>query len=603
MTSIHRYSITPINPHAHIYEVTVDVEHPEPTGQLFSIAAWIPGSYKIRDYARHVVSIRAESEGNDIGLNKTDKSSWQADACESPMTVTLQIYGYDQSVRGAHLDHAHAYFNGTCVFPRVEGQEHIPCVLDIRPPPGDIGSTWRVATSFRSKSAERYGFGTYQADNYAELIDHPVEIGNLSIGEFEAGGIPHVLAIRGHVKADMARLCRDLATLCAYQIGFLGKPADLDRYVFLLNVMDQGYGGLEHSWSSSLACSRRDLPRRGDSTIDENYRRFLGLCSHEYFHLWNVKRMRPERFTPYDLKSESHTGLLWVFEGITSYYDDLFLVRSGLITPQSYFELLAKTVTRVIRGRGRFRQSVEESSYDAWTKFYQQEANASNAIVSYYTKGSLIALALDLTLRHRSGGKCSLDTVLRVCWERYGETGIGMPERGLESVAQSVLGSDLGDFFEHYVRGTGDLPMQPLLSEFGVKMHLRAAKNSQDTGGTNAASTVRAGGWLGANLVLRDGKNVFDLVHSGSPAEAAGVAPGDEAVALNDLKLTASNIDVLLRDYHAGDITALSVFRGDELQRLSVTLSELPEDTCYLVADPDASPSAQHKRDAWLAGG
>jgi predicted metalloprotease with PDZ domain len=600
MSQAVRYSIIPCNPGAHLFEVCVTVAEPDPAGQVFSIAAWIPGSYKIRDYAQHATSIRAESEGRELSLNKTDKSSWQADACDSPIKLIAQIYAHDPSVRGAHLDLTHAFFNGACVFPRIEGQEGARCELEILPPPGKIGKGWRVATSLRPVDAEKYGYGSYEADNYAQLIDQPVEIGNLQIGEFEAGGTPHAIAIRGHVKADMARLCKDLGTLCDYQNGFLGKPADLDRYLFLLNVMGQGYGGLEHCWSSSLACSRVDLPRRGDASVDSHYRKFLGLCSHEYFHLWNVKRMKPARFTPYDLGAESYTGLLWVFEGITSYYDDLFLVRSGLITPQSYFELLGKTITRVIRSHGRFRQTVEESSFDAWTKFYQQHANSTNAIVSYYTKGALIALALDLTLRHRSDGSCSLDDVMKECWLRYGESGEGMPERGLESVAESLLGSELGDFFDHYVRGTGDLPLQTLLAEVGIQLHLRPALSSRDSGGKGAGSTTPPSTWFGANLVVRNGKSIFNTVHSDSPAELSGVAPGDEAVALNDLKLAASNIDEILLDYHAGDRLTLTIFRQDELQRLSVTLAEAPDDTCYLLPDPDASPSAEKKREAWL---
>ncbi|MEQ9563797.1 MAG: peptidase M61, partial [Woeseiaceae bacterium] len=355
----HRYRIRPANPGAHLFEVTLRVQHPEPSGQVFRLPAWIPGSYMIRDYARNVVSIRAESEGRDIRLEKLDKSSWMAEPVDAPLTVIAEIFAHDPSVRGAHLDTTHAYFNGTCVFLEVAGQQDLACELVIEPPPDNVGADWRVATSMRRRDAEKYGFGSYAADDYAELIDHPVEIGHLQIGEFEAEGIPHTIAIRGVTRVDMARICHDLATLCSCELNFLGRPGNLDRYLFLLNVIEDGYGGLEHRWSSSLVCSRADLPLRGETAVKESYRRFLGLCSHEYFHLWNVKRMKPEAFTPYDLQKETHTGLLWVFEGITSYYDDLLLLRSGLISTESYLELVAKTVTRVIRGSGRFRQSVE----------------------------------------------------------------------------------------------------------------------------------------------------------------------------------------------------------------------------------------------------
>ena len=346
MTAVIRYRIRPANPAAHVFEVSLILESPDPEGQVFSMPAWIPGSYMIRDYAKHVVSIRAESDGLDVPLTKLDKSTWQAAPASRPLTVTAEIYAYDPSVRGAHLDTTHAYFNGPCMFFAVAGQENVPVELTIEPPEAPIGRDWRVATSMRRVEAPEYGFGTYGAADYAELIDHPVEIAALTI-------------------VDIARLCHDLATLCRQHMALLGPPADLDRYLFLLHAPGSGYGGLEHRWSSSNVCSRDNLPQRGEKEISDGYRTFLGLVSHEYFHLWNVKRLKPVAFTPYDLSREVHTRLLWVFEGITSYYDDLALVRSGLISEASYLELLGKTITRVIRGAGRHRQTVSESSFDA----------------------------------------------------------------------------------------------------------------------------------------------------------------------------------------------------------------------------------------------
>ncbi|MCI0517905.1 MAG: PDZ domain-containing protein [Woeseiaceae bacterium] len=598
----HRYRIRPANAGAHLYEVTLEVQRPDRSGQVFRLPAWIPGSYMIRDYAKHVVSIRAESEGREVRLEKVDKSSWLAEPVEAPLTLVLDIFAYDASVRGAHLDTTHAYFNGTCVFPEVAGQEHHPCELVVEAPPEGIGTDWRVVTAMRARDARKYGYGSYEADDYAELIDHPFEIGQLQIGEFEAGGIPHTIAIRGTSRVDMARICRDLSALCAEQLAFLGRPKNLDQYVFLLMLQEDAYGGLEHRCSSSLLCSRSDLPVRGETTVKESYRKFLGLCSHEYFHLWNVKRMRPEGFTPYDLQKETYTGQLWVFEGITSYYDDLMLLRAGLITQESYLDLLAKTVTRVIRAHGRFRQTVEESSFDAWIKFYKQDANSPNAIVSYYTKGALIALALDLTLRHLTDGRCSLDDVMKECWRRYGETGVAMPERGFESVAASVSGTELGDFFERYVRGTSDLPLRQLLEEVGVVYGLRQAEDAKDSGGTAPRSERVTKAWFGASLANRAGKNLVANVQAASPAERAGLAPGDELVALDNLKLTVANADALMRDYREGDVVTISVFRGDELMRFSVTLKTPPEDTCYLTMAENPSQAVLARRKAWLTG-
>ena len=602
MTSPHRYKVFPKSLGGHLFEVSLTVEEPDPAGQLFSMPAWIPGSYMIRDFARHVVAIRAESEGQGIGLQKTDKSSWLAAPCAAPITIIAEIYAYDLSVRGAHLDTTHAYFNGPCIFLRVDGQQQSVCEVEILPPDDPAASDWRVATSMRARKAEQYAFGEYYADSYDELIDHPVEIGQLMIGEFEAGGIPHAIAIHGQSKVDMGRICKDLSKICETHIQLLGKPADLDRYLFLLMVPGNGYGGLEHRWSSSLVCSRQNLPHRGEKGVGDGYRKFLGLCSHEYFHLWNVKRMKPEEFTPYDLRSESHTGLLWVFEGITSYYDDLALVRSGLISDESYLELLGRTITRVIRGHGRFHQSIEESSFDAWTKFYKQEANSSNAIVSYYTKGSLVALALDLMLRSTRGSDCSLDDVMRECWRLYGEGGEGMPEGGLESVAAKLSGLDLADFFDKYVRGTSDLPLGPMLSEVGIQYHVRASQGQRDMGGKRGKEAGGAMAWLGATLTARGGQDQFGTIHSRSPAENAGLAAGDIAVAMDNLQLTAKNIDHRLQEYHPGDQMILTVFRRDELMRFRVSLQAPPADTCYLLKKENCAADKEQRRQDWLAG-
>jgi predicted metalloprotease with PDZ domain len=427
-------------------------------------------------------------------------------------------------------------------------------------------------------------------------------MGNIQIGEFEAGGIPHVIAVRSHVHFDMARVCHDLATLCAFQLNLLGTPKDFDRYVFLLYVQEDTYGGLEHRWSSSLACSRRDLPRRGVTKVGDRYRKFLGLCSHEYFHLWHIKRMKPEKFSSYDLGAEVHTGLLWVFEGVTSYYDHLALVRSGLITTKSYLAHIARAITRLTRTRGRFRQSVEESSFDTWTHFYKQGANASNAVVSYYTKGALVALALDLTLRKDTDGKVTLDDVMRACWSRYGETAEDMPERGFESVAREVSGLELADFFERFVRGTTDLPLQGLLREFGVELHMRPADDSKDVGGKPPGKNAAPPPWLGAQLVDRAGVSTFTVVHSGSPAEKAGIAPGDIAVALDNLRLQADTLDLRVREHHVGDTVTISVFRDEHLMRFPVKLAAPPEDTCYLQLEDDPDASTEKMRQAWLTG-
>lgn len=594
-----RYTITPAEPGAHLYEVTVTVADPDPAGQVFSLPAWIPGSYMIRDYARHIVSIEGAADAAPVALEKVDKSTWRAEPCRGALTVTTLVYAWDLSVRGAHLDTTHAYFNGPCVFLAAGGREDRPVRLEVRPPPDGIGADWRVATAMRRVSGEDWGYGSFAAADYDELIDHPFEMGEITVGEFGVDGIPHAIAVRGARGFDLDRLCRDMERVCAEHHRLLGAPEDLDRYVFLLYCVADGYGGLEHRWSSSLVCRRADLPRAGQERVSEGYRRFLGLVSHEYFHLWNVKRMKPAAFTPYDLAAESHTGLLWVFEGITSYYDDLALVRSGLIDPAGYLELLGQTITKVLRTPGRRLQSIEASSFDAWTKLYKQDESGPNSIVSYYTKGSLVALALDLKLRAETGG-CNLDVVMRECWRRYGETGAGMPERGLEAVAEELSGLDLGEFFARYVRGTEDPPLADLLGAVGVGYHLRKPTGAGDAGGKPAANSQQPLPWMGGRLTPDGDRAKLAVVLSGSPLQRAGVAAGDELVALDGLRATASSLPVLLRGYRPGDTAELTVFRLDELIAFLVTLEEAPADTCYLTLADDADDAALARRREWL---
>ena len=597
----HQYTIWPKDPAAHLFEVRLTVARPDAAGQVFALPAWIPGSYMIRDYARHVVAARAESDGRDVSLRKLDKSRWQAAPADRELTLVIEVFAHDESVRGAHLDQTHAFFNGTCVFPAVVGQEDAPCTLDIRSPDKPVGKHWRVATSMNRQGAEQYGFGTYHVQDYAELIDHPVEVGELLIGEFDVGGIPHAIAIRGNTRADMARLCHDLQTICEQHVSFLGAPKDLDRYLFLLNAPGKGYGGLEHRWSSALICGRDNLPARGEEGVSDEYRTFLGLVSHEYFHLWNVKRMKPAVFTPYDLSQESHTELLWVFEGVTSYYDDLGLMRSGLIDVDSYLELLGQTITRVVRSGGRRRQSVAESSFDTWTKFYKQDANAANAIISYYAKGALIALSLDLKLRSETDGAVSLDDVMKAAWQRWGESGIGMPEDGFEQLCAELSGLDLEGFFDAMVRGTGELPLEALLKTHGIEYHLRRSAGGKDKGGKVQAEEELPRVWLGAVLGNREGTSVFGAVHNGGPAEQAGISPGDELVALDGLRTSFEGCEARTRRYHPGDKSDITVFRGDELLTLKLKWAEAPADTCYLLSDDEADSVTTSRRDLWLA--
>ncbi|QNA87786.1 M61 family metallopeptidase [Massilia sp. Dwa41.01b] len=565
------YTIVPKDLAGHLFNVSVTVATPSADGQVFALPAWIPGSYMIREFARNIVRIRAEANGIPVALAKLDKHSWQAAPAEGPLTLHYEVYAWDLSVRAAHLDQTHGFFNGTSVFLRVLGQEAVAHTVDIQRPADPAAKQWRVATAMKEAGAKRYGFGTYIAADYDELIDHPVEMGDFALSTFKAHGIPHDIVITGRVpNLDMARLQADLKAICEAQIAFFEpstKRAPMDRYVFMTMAVGDGYGGLEHRASTALICARGDLP--GSATVqagepNEGYLKFLGLCSHEYFHTWNVKRIKPAAFAPYDLQAENYTPLLWLFEGFTSYYDDLMLVRAGIIGEPTYFKLLGKTVGSVLRGSGRTKQSVADSSFDAWSKYYRQDENSPNAIISYYTKGSLIALAFDLTIRAKTNGAKSLDDVMRALWERYGRdfyegAGRGVTEQEVEALFDEVSGLKLRAMFDKYVRGTEDLPLAKLFAPLGVKLvdERKKGKPSLD------ASIGRDP--LGAKLTQ---------VHEGGAAHQAGLSALDVIIAIDGLRVSGNppNVDALLARYRVGDKVVVHAFRRDELMAFDLTL-------------------------------
>ena len=599
-----RYSIIPVSPAAHHFLVTCALENPAAEGQVFALPAWIPGSYLIRDFARQIIAIRAESAGKSVALNKIDKHTWQAAPTQNaaPLQVIYEVYAWDLSVRGAHLDETHAFFNGSSVFLSVLGQEDAPCLVHIQAPQGERFANWRVATSMPVASGEAacanlHDFGWYRSENYDELIDHPVEMGAFSLSSFEAGGVTHDVVITGKHDADLPRLLADLQKICAWQLDFFAdspnalgglserkaelKTAPFARYVFLITAVGEAYGGLEHRASTALLCSRNDLPYVGMSSNNEAYRGFLGLASHEYFHAWNIKRIKPAVFLPYALNHESYTRLLWVFEGFTSYYDDLVLLRSGLISPEEWLEMLAKTLSRVQRGAGRLRQSLAESSFDAWIKFYKPDENTPNAVVSYYTKGSLVAFALDLSLRSQSNGEISLDDLMRELWRQFGKPAIGVQEGDVQRLAETLSGCDFSEFFAEMVNGTAELPprLNKLLKAFGIEMNFAVDSS------TSPASKVS----LGISTRTEDQALYLTHVDEGGAAQSAGLAAGDHLLAINELRVSAASFAKQLARFQPGENIHIHAFRRDELMSFWVKLAPAPAEKATFTISPQAN--------------
>lgn len=590
-----RYRVAPIDPKGHYFEIVCEVREPDPAGQRMTLPAWIPGSYMIREFARNIVTIDAAHGNRKLALTKRDKHTWQAAPCAGTLTVRYRVYAWDPSVRAAHLDESHAFFNGTSVFLRIAGREDEPHDVELVAPHGKAGRDWRVSTSLPELDAKRHGFGSYRADNYDALIDHPVEMGRFRLERFDAAGVAHEIALTGSIpNLDARRLKDDLSKLCAAQMRFFAarkEKAPFDRYVFLASVQGEGYGGLEHRASTALLTSRDALPVEGQAGRTAAYRGFLGLASHEYFHSWNVKRIKPSAFASYDLERENYTSLLWIFEGFTSYYDDLFLVRAGLVNQKQYFETVTKAIDDVMAGSGRRLQSVAESSFDAWVKFYRQDENAPNAVVSYYKKGALIALCLDVHIRRASRGKASLDDVMRSMWRRFGRDffpgrRMGIGEDEFPELVEQATGIDVREQVAHWAGGTDDLPLADTFAALGLALRFEPRQEGPS---------------LGARIKASGNECQIAQVDDAGAAHGAGLAAGDVLVAIDGLRTMPGRIDSLLSRYRAGDAVVIAFFRGDVLQQRTLRLDAAP---MRAVIEDARKPSkrALDLRQAWLTG-
>ena len=520
-----QYRVEVLDAHAHLFKVTLTIAQPAAL-QRVALPVWIPGSYMVREFSKNLQTLEArQGTRTPAPVEQMDKCTWQIQ-CKpgKALVVTYQVYAHDNAVRTAWLDTERGFFNGTSLCLKVQGQEQSQHLLElpVPQPASRVCPGWAVATGLAAQQTDKQGFGTYMAASYDELVDCPVEMGVFWSGAFTACGIPHRFAVAGALPTfDGTRLLADTQKICEAEIRFwhgsqpAAKNIPFKNYLFMLNAVDDGYGGLEHRNSTALICTRKDLPRQGDVKVSEGYTTLRGLISHEYFHTWNVKRLRPAEFEPYQYGHENYTQLLWFFEGFTSYYDDLLLRRAGLLDNAGYVKLLNKTINQVMQTPGRLVQSVAEASFDAWVKYYRQDENTPNATVSYYTKGSLVALCLDLTLR--AEGHTTLDEVMRALWSRcFEQDGGRMQEADLAQVLQTLGQRSFAPELSGWVHGTHDLPLQALLLKHGVAVHEDPAQLAHR---------------LGIRVSESQGVLVKTVLRGGA-AERAGFAPGDEWLGL-----------------------------------------------------------------------
>jgi predicted metalloprotease with PDZ domain len=588
-----RYQIDVAATATHSFAVTLIVPQPA-AAQRLALPVWIPGSYLVREFARHLSGLEAEQGGRAVPLRQLDKASWLA-ACSgaADLVVRYRVYAFDVSVRAAFLDAARGFFNGTSLCLRVDGRADEAHALALT----GVPAGWAVATTLPSHGAP--GSCEFVAASYDELVDHPFELGRFWRGRFEATGVAHEIVVAGALADfDGTRLLADTKRICETEIAFWhggAGRAPFERYLFMLNAVDDGHGGLEHRSSTALVAPRRELPRRvapGESAeaaakaeVSEGYAGVLGLIAHEYFHAWNVKRLKPRDFAKFDYGRENYTELLWFFEGFTSYYDDLFVARSGLIDKARYLKLLGKTISAVAATPGRAVQSVAAASFDAWVKYYRQDENTPNATVSYYAKGSLVALAFDLTLR--SAGTGSLDAVLRRLWSQ--SSGGPIDESDIAAALEAVGGRSFAAEIAAWVHGTDELPLESLLAGFAVEYDRQPATLAQ-----RLAIRISEGPLTGVKVthVLR-----------GGAGEQVGLAAGDEIIAAGDWRLR--RFDDALRSLAADGRTALLVARDQRILTIALdagALAPVNSGAVQLRLADKASAEARALCEAWIAG-
>ncbi|MEO0947079.1 MAG: M61 family metallopeptidase [Cyanobacteria bacterium J06641_5] len=570
------YRVAMPAPASHLFEVTLTVRDWQAPTLDLKMPVWTPGSYLVREYARHLQDFAAQVGDRPLTARKLAKNHWQiATDGATELTVFYRLYANELTVRTNHLDATHGYFNGAATFFYVPGYEDCPIEVAIAPPHPE----WQVATPLDPVSETAAGRQVFRAKDFDELVDSPFEVGIHELHEFEARGKTHQYAIWGRGNANVARIVADTRKIIEVEADLFGE-LPYERYLFILHLSAGGYGGLEHKDSCSL-----NYPRLGFQAKDR-YQRFLQLVAHEFFHLWNVKRLRPAELKTFDYDSENYTELLWFFEGATSYYDLLIPLRAGIYDAETFLDNVAKDISRLQSTPGRLVQPLAESSFDAWIKLYRRDEYSNNNQISYYLKGQFVSLLLDLLIRDRTQNARSLDDVMRQLWQTYGRNEAGVSSEQLAAVLAEVAGTDVRDFLAQVLTTTAELPFAEYLAPFGLELIPHLPEDMPPH--------------LGLKLADEAGKTTVKFSQATGPAGTVGIEAGDQLLAIDGLRVTAANLDDRLRDYRSGDRLELALFHQDELVLRTVTLTA-PEPQGYrLTAVADPTAIQQERYHGWL---
>jgi predicted metalloprotease with PDZ domain len=566
------YQVAMPEPTRHLFEVTLSITGWQPSQLDLKFPVWTPGSYLIREYARHLQDFVAQAGDRILPSRKVAKNHWQieTDGLDT-LTVSYRIYANELTVRTNHLDRTHGYFNGAALFFFIPGHELQPIEVTIVP----FHPDWQVATALPTVPGKAH---TYRAENFDHLVDSPFEIGLHSRWNFEVLGIPHAWVVWGKGTLQPDRLIADTKKIIETEAALFGG-LPYDRYLFLLHLTQNGFGGLEHKNSCSLIYSREGFRK------PDQYERFLQLIAHEFFHLWNVKRIRPKVLETFDYEAENYTPSLWFSEGTTSFYDLVIPFRAGIYNAKTYLKHLSKAITRYLTTPGRWVQPLSESSFDAWIKLYRPDANSPNSQISYYLKGEMLTFLLDLGIRIKHSNQRSYDDAMRMLWQQFGKSEVGFTPEDLQSVLESIAGFDLSDFFTRYLDGVEALPFDEYLAGFGLCLSSNQADCSP---------------FLGLRVAQEQGKTLVKFVEMDSPAQLAGLDAGDELVAIAGIRTQAEHLNDYLKSAQAGDFIEITYFHQDELYQTQVRLAD-PRATQYAIV-PMENPSElqQQNFQDWL---
>ncbi|MDO4433419.1 MAG: M61 family peptidase [Alysiella sp.] len=573
------YTITP-HPQSHQWHISLTFQTHASNRNILKLANWVAGSYMIRDFSRHIMSIQAACNGKTISLTQQDKNTWTLpEHTQGECQIDYIVYANDLSVRASLLDTERGFIDGACLFLYQPDRREEACTVQFK----QLPENWQVHTTLPQTNSEN----CFQAASYAELTDHPFELGaNLETLHFVVRNIPHRIVLSGHYRDfDRQRLIADCQKICEYELQLFPQTAPFSEYLFLLHLGDKIYGGLEHISSTALHADRNALPPKNMGEANPAYTELLGLIAHEYFHAWNIKSIKPQNFQPYDFDREIYTEQLWAFEGITSYYDDLTLVRSRVITPKNYLNLLAQNMTRVHRNAGRKHQTLAQSSFAAWHKYYKQDENSPNAITSYYQQGALAALCLDLIVRTQSQNQISLDSIMRQLYQDWLDTQQGLPEKAWQQRAQEITQLDLNDFFQAALYSTEDLPLQSCLKSAGIALQwLPENRNNNGHLVNQFPENPTPQPEIGCRSTQQANGSLISHVFNNSAAEQAGLKAGDTVIAINHFACT----DLAAQTQTAvGDTHVLHFFRHGVLHQTTLTAQAAPANCAYLKIEDE----------------